>query len=100
MVLIMAEFNTISELKRSIKECTLCEADLPFPANPVFSFSARSKILIVGQAPGLKVHESGIPWNDASGQRLREWMDVSKEKFYDPQALFNCSHGILLSWKR
>ncbi len=57
----MAEFYTISGLKRNIKACTLCEADLPFPPNPAFSFSARSKILIVGQAPGIKVHESGIP---------------------------------------
>ena len=50
---------------------------------PVFSFSKKSKILVVGQAPGIKVHESGIPWNDASGDRLREWMQVSKEQFYD-----------------
>jgi uracil-DNA glycosylase len=71
------------ELKRNIKACTLCEVDLPFPPKPVFSFSARSKILIVGQAPGIKVHESGIPWNDASGDRLREWMKVSKEQFYN-----------------
>jgi uracil-DNA glycosylase len=72
-----------SELKRNIKACTLCEADLPFPPKPTFSFSARSKILIVGQAPGIKVHESGIPWNDASGDRLRAWMKVSKEQFYN-----------------
>ena len=72
-----------SDLKKNIKACTLCETDLPFIPRPVFSFSATSKILIVGQAPGIKVHESGIPWNDASGDRLREWMNVSKEKFYN-----------------
>ncbi len=71
-----------SELKRNIKACILCEADLPFPPRPTFSFSVTSKILIVGQAPGIKVQESGIPWNDASGDRLREWMGVTNKQFY------------------
>ena len=79
----MVESNIISELKKNIKACTLCEADLPSAPKPIFSFSEKSKILIVGQAPGKKVHESGIPWDDASGARLREWMQVPKEKFYD-----------------
>ena len=79
----MNKFNTISELKKNIKACTLCEADLPNPSKPIFSFFAKSKILIVGQAPGIKVQESGIPWNDTSGDRLREWLQVSKEQFYD-----------------
>ena len=73
---------SVSELKRNIKACILCEADLPFPPNPSFSFYATSKILIVGQAPGIKVRESGIPWNDASGDRLREWLGVTKKQFY------------------
>ena len=79
----MVESNIISELKKNIKACTLCEADLPYAPKPIFSFSEKSKILIVGQAPGTKVHESGIPWDDASGVRLREWMQVSKEQFYN-----------------
>ena len=79
----MEKFNTISGLKKNIKACSICEADLPYPPKPVFSFSAKSKILIVGQAPGIKVQESGMPWNDASGDRLREWLLVSKEQFYD-----------------
>jgi len=79
----MVEFNTINELKKNIKACTFCEADLPYSPKPIFSFSEKSKILIVGQAPGIKVHQSGVPWDDASGERLREWMQVSKEKFYD-----------------
>ena len=70
---------SVSELKRNIKACILCEADLPFPPKPSFLFSAASKILIVGQAPGIKVQESGIPWNDASGDRLREWLGVTKK---------------------
>ncbi len=79
----MVQINTIAALKKNIKACILCADDLPYPPKPVFSFSAKSKILIVGQAPGIKVHESGIPWNDASGDRLREWMQVSKDQFYD-----------------
>ena len=74
---------TIGDLKKNIEACTLCKGDLPYLPKPVFSFSARSKILIVGQAPGMKVQESGIPWDDASGDRLRDWMQVSKEQFYD-----------------
>ena len=79
----MNQFSTISALKKNIKACTLCADHLPYAPRPVFSFSVRSSILIVGQAPGIKVHESGIPWNDASGDRLREWMQVSKDQFYD-----------------
>ena len=79
----MVEFNTINELKKNIKACTFCEVDLPYLPKPIFSFSEKSKILIVGQAPGIKVHQSGVPWDDASGERLREWMQVSKEKFYN-----------------
>jgi len=79
----MNQFSTIAALKKNIKACTICADHLPFPPNPVFSFSGKSKILIVGQAPGTRVHESGIPWNDASGDRLREWMQVSKDRFYD-----------------
>ncbi len=76
-------YNSITELRKEIKACTLCEADLPFPAKPTLSFSSTAKILIVGQAPGIKVHETGIPWNDASGDRLREWMNVTREQFYN-----------------
>ena len=71
-----------SELKKNIKACTVCQKELPLAAKPIFSFSARSKILVVGQAPGIKAHESGIPWNDASGDRLREWLGVTKKQFY------------------
>ena len=79
----MNQFSTIKALKKNIKACTLCSDYLPYQPRPVFSFSAKSKILIVGQAPGIKVHKSGIPWDDASGDRLRKWMQVSKDQFYD-----------------
>ena len=79
----MNQFSTIKALKKNIKVCTLCADYLPYQPRPVFSFSTKSKILIVGQAPGIKVHQSGIPWDDASGDRLRKWIQVSKDQCYD-----------------
>ena len=79
----MNQFSTIKDLRKNIKICALCADYLPYQPRPVFSFSAKSKILIVGQAPGKKVHKSGIPWDDASGDRLRKWIHVSKDQFYD-----------------
>jgi len=66
-----------------IKECTICEKHLPHGVRPVLQVHAKAQILIAGQARGRKVHESGIPFDDASGDRLREWMGLSKELFYD-----------------
>jgi uracil-DNA glycosylase len=90
---------SVSELKRNIKACILCEADLPFPPKPSFSFSATSKILIVGQAPGVKVQESGISWNDASGDRLREWLGVTKKQFYSTKNFAIVPMGFCYSGK-
>lgn len=72
-----------SELITKIRQCTECESALPYPPRPVLNFNHSSKILIIGQAPGLKVQNSGIPWDDASGNRLREWLGIDKETFYD-----------------
>lgn len=74
----------MKELLRRIGACTVCAAELPFGARPVVSAHPRSRILIIGQAPGSAVHKSGIPWHDPSGKRLREWMSISDEDFYDP----------------
>ncbi len=68
----------------TVKSCRLCEAFLPLGPNPIFSVHPKSKILIIGQAPGTKVHATGIPWNDASGEELRRWMGVDKVDFYNP----------------
>ncbi|MEB2782397.1 uracil-DNA glycosylase family protein [Algoriphagus sp. C2-6-M1] len=65
------------------KACTMCRIFLPLGPLPVFSIHPKSKILIVGQAPGTKVHATGIPWNDASGNELRRWLGVDREQFYD-----------------
>ena len=76
----MQKLNT---LVQEIKNCRICAESLPFGARPVFQFSASSRVLIAGQAPGRKVHESGIPFKDASGQRLRDWLGISETVFYD-----------------
>jgi len=63
--------------------CTLCSAHLPLGPRPVFRVSATARVLIVGQAPGTKVHLTGVPWNDASGDRLRSWLGMDRDRFYD-----------------
>lgn len=74
----------MNELLHRIRGCTVCVAHLPFPPQPVLQASPRSRILVIGQAPGLRAHETGIAWNDASGVILRKWLGVSTEQFYDP----------------
>ncbi|AZI37145.1 hypothetical protein NT2_01_03860 [Caenibius tardaugens NBRC 16725] len=74
----------MTDLHRAIAACRLCEAFLPHGVRPVVQFSATSRLVIVGQAPGSKVHASGIPWNDASGARLCEWTGLSHEDLHDP----------------
>lgn len=75
--------RTLDALLREIRACTLCEAHLPLGPRPVLRASDTARLLIVGQAPGTKVHASGIPWDDASGRRLRGWLDMTPEAFYD-----------------
>ena len=67
------------------QSCRLCEKYLPLGPRPVFSIHPKSKILVIGQAPGTKVHATGIPWNDPSGEELRRWMGVGRELFYNPE---------------
>ncbi|MCW3126086.1 MAG: uracil-DNA glycosylase [Bacteroidetes bacterium] len=73
------------KLLTEIRQCTICSAYLPKGPKPIIQASSSSKILIIGQAPGQKAHDSGIPWNDPSGDRLRLWLGVTKEQFYDPK---------------
>lgn len=74
--------NGLENLLKDIRKCKVCEPFLPLGARPVLSAHPKSKILIVGQAPGTRVHQSGIPWNDQSGKTLRTWLGVSDEEFY------------------
>ncbi len=75
----------MTPLHREIAACRACEAHLPHGTRPVVQVSVRSRLAIVGQAPGSKVHASGVPWDDASGDRLREWTGLSREEMYDPE---------------
>lgn len=75
----------IDELSRQVRACTICK-DLPLGPKPLFKIHEQVKILIVGQAPGRKTHEAGRPFLDASGVRLREWLGVDDDTFYnDPR---------------
>lgn len=71
------------ELISEAKACRLCEAHLPLGPRPVFLVGAHAQLLIVGQAPGRRVHLTGIPWNDPSGDNLRAWLGMSRDEFYD-----------------
>lgn len=74
----------IKDLAQEIKKCRLCDEKLPLGAHPVLRVGdTLSPILIVGQAPGLRVHKTGLPWNDPSGDKLRAWLNVSRQQFYD-----------------
>lgn len=73
----------LSKLLKDISKCEICKDHLPLGPRPVLSASEKSKLLIIGQAPGTKVHATGIPWNDASGDKLREWLGMEREVFYD-----------------
>lgn len=75
---------TLQNLLGEVRACRLCEAQLVAGARPVLQLAAKARILVAGQAPGRKVHESGIPFDDASGDRLREWLGLSRDQFYDP----------------
>ena len=68
---------------RDAHACRVCAADLPLGPRPVVRARATARLLIVGQAPGTRVHETGIPWNDPSGERLRAWLAVDRETFFD-----------------
>ena len=76
---------TLSPLVEEIRACRICEGSLPLGPRPVVQVDEGARLLIVGQAPGRRVHESGIPFSDASGDRLRSWLGVSPEVFYDPR---------------
>ncbi|MFM9957734.1 MAG: uracil-DNA glycosylase family protein [Phycisphaerales bacterium] len=69
---------------KEARACRECEHHLPNAPRPLLAASSSSRIVLIGQAPGRVAHETGIPWNDASGKRLREWLGVTDEQFYNP----------------
>ena len=76
--------QALTNLLSEVRSCTLCSTVLPAGTRPIVQAAPESTILVAGQAPGSKVHASGIPFDDASGNRLREWMGVDRNTFYDP----------------
>ena len=77
----MAE--TLEQAAAAARACTICAAQLPLGPRPVLRVSATARLLVIGQAPGTKVHASGVPWDDASGERLRGWLGIGPDEFYD-----------------
>jgi uracil-DNA glycosylase len=75
--------NTEVILRNEIAACTRCAQNLIAGPRPIVQFSSTARILIIGQAPGARVHASGVPWDDQSGDRLREWIGLSQQDFYD-----------------
>ncbi len=76
--------TSLRTLLRDVRRCSLCTEHLPLGPRPVLQVHPHARILIAGQAPGRKVHESGVPFADASGDRLRDWLGLSPDVFYDP----------------
>ncbi|SNS76312.1 Uracil-DNA glycosylase [Ekhidna lutea] len=73
----------MESLMKEIRSCTVCSSFFVHKPRPVVAASESAKLLIIGQAPGRKVHESGVPWDDASGRNLRAWLGIDEEVFYD-----------------
>ena len=77
----------LANLLTEIRACTHCSEHLPLGPRPILETKRNARILIAGQAPGTRVHETGIPWDDPSGERLREWMRIDRGTFYDPSRI-------------
>ena len=75
--------DPLAALLAEVRGCRVCEADLPLGPRPVLRAEASARLMIIGQAPGTRVHDSGVPWDDASGDRLRDWLAIGRDVFYD-----------------
>ncbi len=76
--------TSLDHLLADIRRCRVCEEHLEHGPRPIVQVGSTARIVIIGQAPGRRVHESGVPWDDPSGRTLRSWLGVSDEQFYDP----------------
>ena len=74
----------LPRLLADIRSCVVCAPHLEHRPRPIVQVGTTARIVIIGQAPGRRVHESGIPWDDPSGRTLRRWLEVTDEQFYDP----------------
>lgn len=79
--------RNFEKLLSDVRACNICHASLPLGPRPILQVNPEAKLLIVGQAPGIRVHKTGIPFNDPSGDRLRDWMGIDKETFYDEKKI-------------
>lgn len=79
-----AGMDRLATLLNEIAACRVCAEKLAHPPRPVVQLGSSARILLIGQAPGRKVHDSGVPWDDDSGRRLRDWMGIGEADFYDP----------------
>ena len=79
--------DRLIQLLEEVRRCTLCEPMLPLGARPVIRAASTARLLIIGQAPGTRVHKSGVPWDDLSGERLRDWLGLTSERFYDTRQI-------------
>jgi len=79
--------NRLDALLKVARACGRCAAHLPLGPRPVLRAAASARLLIVGQAPGRRVHETGVSWNDPSGDRLRQWMQLDRDQFYDTRRI-------------
>jgi uracil-DNA glycosylase len=86
--------ETLADLAARAQACTVCAEHLPHAPRPVLRVSSSARLLIVGQAPGRRVHETGIPWNDPSGDTLREWLGMTREQFYDASRIAIAPAGL------
>jgi uracil-DNA glycosylase len=91
--------SKLEKLTEEIRACTHCAQQLPLQPNPIVRPSKKAKILIIGQAPGTKVHETSISWNDASGNKLREWMGIDRDVFYDDTKIAVMPMGFVIQSK-
>jgi uracil-DNA glycosylase len=76
--------TSLTDLLAQVRACTVCADDLEHGPRPIVQVGTSARIVIIGQAPGRRVHESGIPWDDPSGRTLRRWLGLSDDQFYDP----------------
>ncbi len=79
--------SSLESLLSEVRACRQCDRYLPLGPRPILAAHEQSRILVIGQAPGIRVHHSGVPWDDASGSRLRTWMGLDREIFYDTHCL-------------
>ncbi len=79
--------SSFESLLTDVRDCSICASHLPHGSRPILQIHPQARVLIASQAPGRKVHESGVPFDDASGDRLREWMGVTREVFYDSKQI-------------